>query len=95
MHRPDRQVVDVGVGGGRGALVGRVRGEPDDPLRPDDGARLGGRRVVLADVHAVGADRDREVRPVVEHEQRPRVRGGAPERLGRAADAVVVERRIA
>ncbi len=34
--------------------VGRVRRGPDDPVGPDDRARLGDRHVVLADVHAVG-----------------------------------------
>ena len=67
---PDREVVDVGVGvGGRG-LVGRVRRAADDPVRPDRRAGLRGRLVVLADVHAVGAARLDQVRPVVEDEER-------------------------
>ncbi len=43
-------------------------GEPDDRARPDCRPRGGGRDVVLADVDAVGARREREVRTVVEQE---------------------------
>ena len=50
-----------------GACVERA----DDRVRRRRRARAcGGRHVVLADVHAVGAARGHEVRPVVEHEQR-------------------------
>ena len=49
----------------------------------DDRAGVAG-RVVLADMHAVGADLDREIRPVVEDEQRAGLVGGAAERAARA-----------
>ena len=70
VHRPDGEVVDVGVGLGGVRLRRRVRRAPDDPVRADDRARLGRRRVVLADVDAVGRARLHEVGPVVEDEQR-------------------------
>ena len=52
-------------------LLGRVRREPDERVGPDELARrLRDRRVVLADVHAVGAGGRDEVGAVVEDEQR-------------------------
>ena len=56
MHRPDGEVVDLGVRVRGVALVRRVRGAPDDRVRSDDGARVRGRPVVLADVDAVGQE---------------------------------------
>jgi hypothetical protein len=88
---PDGEVVDVGIGIGDRGLGGRVGGAPDDAVRPDGRARRGGRVVVLADVHAVGAACLDQTGPVVEHEQR----AGLAERGGRAHQPVVVERLVA
>ena len=68
----------------------------DDAVRADGRARLGGRLVVLADVHSVGAARVHEVGAVVEDEQRPALAGGAAERRRRldqllAAEVLVAE----
>ena len=63
VHRPDGEVVDVGVGVGRRALL-RARassGRRSGP-GPTARARRGDAAVVLADVHAVGARRPRRGR---------------------------------
>ena len=95
MHGADREVVDVGVGVGRVGLRGRVGRAADDPVRADRRARLRGRAVVLADVHAVGVARLHEVGAVVEDEQRAVRVGGGAERLRRLDQPVVGERLVA
>jgi hypothetical protein len=89
VHRSDGEVVDVRVGVGGVGLVRRVGGASDDAIRPDGRPCIGGRRVVLADVHAVGAARRDEVRPVVEQEQRAVLVGRGAE-LARGLDEAVV-----
>jgi hypothetical protein len=86
VHRADADVVDSG----RGVDLRRaVRREADDPVGADERSRLGDRRVALADVDAVGAGGDREVRAVVEDEQRSMLVARRAEPLGRAQDLVV------
>ncbi len=48
-----------------------MRGEPHQPLRPDQRARLSDWYVVLAHVHSVSFTLGDQVRTVVEQEQRP------------------------
>ncbi len=65
----------------------------DDPVGADDGPCGVDRPVLLADVDAVGAGSDREVRAVVEHEQRAgRVAQRA--RLRRSGEQLVVAGRL-
>ena len=59
-----------------------MRRQPDEPLRTDERARLGDRRVVLADVDAVGRACFDEIGPVVEDEERAVAVARAPERRG-------------
>ena len=95
----DGEVVDAL---GRVGLRLGVRRQPDDPVVADERARLGDRRVVLADVHAVGAGPRDEVGAVVEDEQRARLvaqlardlgRRGGPRRRRRASRAAGRRRR--
>ena len=69
---PDRSHAQlVGLRGERRVeLLGRVGRQPDQQVGAELLARLGHGHVVLAEVHAVGAGRAREVGPVVEPEQR-------------------------
>ena len=48
VHGADPDVVDLGLGGGGVDLRGRVSGEPDDAIGPDQRAGLRHRHVVLA-----------------------------------------------
>src|SRR5204862_6587082 len=74
---------------------GLVRRAADDRVGADRRTRLGGRGVLLPDVHAVGAARRDEIGPVVEDEQRAALVGGGPELARRGDQALVVERLVA
>jgi hypothetical protein len=95
-RRVDRSVADeVGVVGHRVDLPGRVGGQADEDVGPDDLTRLGHRRVVLADVHAVGAGGRGDVGPVVDDEQRPRLRAQVAGDRARGQQRVVGRRLVA
>jgi glycine oxidase len=75
VYRTDADVVDergsvCGLGHGEIDLGGGVCRESDEHLRTDDPACLGHGRVLLADVHAVGAYRGGDIGAIVEDEQR-------------------------
>src|SRR5579883_196718 len=65
-----------------------MAGDPDDPAQPEDTARFLVARVFLADMDAVAAGGEREIRPII-HEKgdlaplrhRPQRVGGAPDRI--------------
>ena len=97
---PDRAGADlVGPGVTRGPdrgveLFRRVRREADQRAGAGLGARLGDRRVLLADVDAVGAAGLDQLRVVVDEEQGAVLVRGAPERLGQGNDLVGAPRRL-
>ena len=74
-----------------GELVRGRHRKPDQPIRSDELAGLGDRRVRPTDVDAVGTARLDEVRPVVEHEERLVLLAGRTERLGSCHERIVVE----
>ena len=88
---PDRADADVvdGLALGGLDLLGRVGGEPDDRVGPEDLPRLGRRHVVLADVDAVRVELAGEVGIVVDDEERAEGVGQPPEGRGRAPDRAV------
>ena len=67
--------------------AGRVGREADERAGPGERAGLGDRRVVLADVDAVGAAGLDQVGPVVEEEERAVLGGGAAEGSARASSS--------
>ena len=70
-------------------LLGRVGRQPDQQVGAELLARLGHGHVVLAEVHAVGACRAREVGPVVQPEQRAVLVAERAEAGRRAQDLLV------
>ena len=89
MDRADRDVVD-GLLARRVHLPRRMCREADDSLLAEQLPRLGHRRVVLADVHAVGVGLQRQVGPVVHHEQGVVLGADRLEALGGTENFVIV-----
>ena len=74
------------------SCAGECVDSPISTSSPTSAARLGGGHVVLAHVHAVGAARHGQVRPVVQPEQRAVLVAQPPEHGGRAHELVVARR---
>src|SRR5439155_8578333 len=64
----ERDVVGAGLGGNNRAMPAVAAGDPDDPVGPEEPARLVIRRVLLADMHAVAAELGGKVGAVVHDE---------------------------
>ena len=95
--RPGADLVGPGIAGRAESgveLLRRMRGEPDEGARPREGARLRDRRVVLADVNAVGAAGGDEVGAVVQEEQGAVLVRGPAKRLGERDELVRAARRL-
>ena len=90
VHRADRDVVD-GLLASRVHLLRCVRRETDDSLRAEQLPRLGHRRVILADVHAIGIGLQCQVGPVVHHEQDVVLGADHLEALGGTENFVIVQ----
>ena len=70
-------------------------GEPDDRLGSEDAPGQGGRRIVLAHVHAVGADLEGEVRAVVHDERDTEARADATKDPGTLEELACFEPLVA
>ena len=96
----ERDVIAAGGDRGLRALERVVARHADDRGRPEPCARRRDARVVAAEMHAVGADRARELDVVVDDEDRParraeRAQARRPARSLSAADAALLRYWIA
>ena len=67
--RADTEIVDVGVGFGRGGLIDIVGRLTDEHILADDPTRRGRRKVILTHMQDVGPGERRDVGAVVDGEQ--------------------------
>ena len=68
-----------------------MAGDADDRVGAEQRARLGVGRVLLPDMHAVAAGRERQIGPVVHQEGDAARLRDRPQHVGGAADRVVVD----